>query len=41
MLMSASEGGGLGSVALARRTAGAAAPRLRLTYVRPYAFGVP
>ena len=41
MLMSASEGGGLGSVTVARRTAGAAAPRLRLTYVRPYAFGVP
>ena len=41
MLMSATEGGGLGSVAIARRTAGAAAPRLRLTYVRPYEFGVP
>lgn len=41
MLMSASEGGGLGSVAIARHTAGAAAPRLRLTYIRPYAFGVP
>jgi hypothetical protein len=41
MLMSASEGGGLGSVTVARRTAGAAAPRLQLTYIRPYTFGVP
>lgn len=42
MLMSASEGGGLGSVTVARRTAaGLAAPRLRLTYIRPYEFGVP
>lgn len=41
MLMSASEGSGLGAVTLARRTAGAAAPRLRLTYIRPYEFGVP
>jgi hypothetical protein len=41
MLMSASEGGGLGGVSVARSTAGAAAPRLRITYVRPYEFGVP
>lgn len=42
LLMSVSEGGGLGSVTVARRTAaGNAAPRLQLTYVRPYVFGVP
>jgi hypothetical protein len=41
MLVGVPEGGGLGTVALARGTAGAAAPRLRITYVRPYQFGVP
>jgi hypothetical protein len=35
------EGGVLGEVTLAGRTAGARAPFLVVTYVRPYAFGVP
>lgn len=41
MLLSEPEAGGMGEVSVARRTAGAAAPRLQLTYVRPYTFGVP
>jgi len=41
MLLAEPEAGGLGEVAVARRTGGAAAPRLRVTYVRPYTFGVP
>jgi hypothetical protein len=41
MLLGEPEGGGLGEVTVARRTAGAAAPRLRVTYIRPYVFGVP
>jgi len=43
MLMSASEGGGMGAVRVARRAAAdpTTRPRLRLTYVRPYEFGVP
>jgi len=32
---------GMGEVSVAGSGAGAAAPRLRLTYVRPYVFGVP
>ena len=35
------EGGTLGEVSIASRTAGARAPYLRVTYVKPYAFGVP
>jgi len=35
------EGGALGEVSIAPRTAGARAPFLRVTYIRPYAFGVP
>jgi hypothetical protein len=35
------EGTGLGEVTLAGRTAGALAPFLRVTYARPYKFGVP
>jgi hypothetical protein len=35
------EGAILGSVSLAGRAAGAAGPQLRVTYVKPYAFGVP
>lgn len=41
MLLAEPEGGGLGEVRVARASAGAAAPRLRVTYVRPYPFGVP
>jgi len=41
MLLSEPEGGGLGEVTVARASAGAAAPRLRVTYIRPYVFGVP
>lgn len=35
------EGSVLGEVSLAGRTAGARAPFLRVTYIRPYVFGVP
>lgn len=35
------EGGTLGEVSIASRTAGSRAPYLRVTYVKPYAFGVP
>lgn len=35
------EGGVLGEIAVASRTAGARAPFLRVTYIRPYSFGVP
>lgn len=41
MLLSSPEGYGMGEVTVAGRGAGAAAPRLHLTYVRPYEFGVP
>lgn len=41
MLLTEPEGQSLGEVTVARATAGAAAPRLRVTFVRPYAFGVP
>jgi hypothetical protein len=41
MLMGAPEGGGMGSVTIARGGSGATAPRLRITYIRPYEFGVP
>jgi hypothetical protein len=41
MLLAEPEGGGLGEVTVGRAGAGAAAPRLRVTYVRPYPFGVP
>ncbi len=41
MLLAEPEGQGLGEVTVARATAGAAAPRLRVTFVRPYPFGVP
>jgi hypothetical protein len=41
MLLAEPEGGGMGEVRVARANAGAAAPRLRVTYVRPYPFGVP
>ena len=41
MLLNEPEGAGIGEVVVAGRGAGAAAPRLRLTYVRPYVFGVP
>ncbi len=41
MLLSEPEGQNLGQVTVGRATAGAAAPRLRVTYVRPYQFGVP
>ena len=41
MLLGDTEGTGMAEVVVAGRGAGAAAPRLRLTYVRPYVFGVP
>ena len=41
MLLSDPEGAGMGEVVVAGHGAGAAAPRLRITYVRPYVFGVP
>jgi len=41
LLRSRLEGAALGEVTFAGRTAGVAAPLLRLTFVRPYAFGVP
>ncbi len=41
MLLSEPEGASLGEVRVARWNAGAAAPRLRVTFVRPYPFGVP
>jgi hypothetical protein len=41
MLLGEPEGGGLGEVTVARGNAGAAAPRLRVTFIRPYTFGVP
>jgi hypothetical protein len=41
MLLNLAEGGGMGAVTVARGTSGAAAPRLILTYIRPYEFGVP
>jgi hypothetical protein len=31
----------MGEVSISGHAAGAAAPRLRITYGRPYAFGVP
>ncbi|MGD0483841.1 MAG: hypothetical protein ABSB58_04200 [Gemmatimonadales bacterium] len=41
MLLGEPEGGGMTEVTLGRGNAGAAAPRLRLTFVRPYPFGLP
>lgn len=41
LLRSRLEGAALGEVTFAGRTGGVAAPRLQLTFVRPYAFGVP
>lgn len=41
MLVAEPEGAGMVETAVARGSAGATAPRLRLTYVRPYPFGVP
>ena len=41
LLRSRLEGAALGEVTFAGRTAGVAAPLLQLTFVRPYAFGVP
>lgn len=41
MLLSEPEGQSLAEVTVGRASAGAAAPRLRVTYIRPYAFGVP
>ncbi len=41
MLLGEPEGGGMSEVAVGRKGAGAAAPRLRLTFVRPYPFGLP
>ena len=41
MLLSEPEGGGMGEVSVARESGGAAAPRLRVTFVRPYPFGLP
>ncbi len=41
MLLAEPEGQNLGEVTVARSSAGAAAPRLRVTFVRPYSFGVP
>ena len=41
MLLGDPEGAGMTEAAMGRGNAGAAAPRLRLTYVRPYPFGLP
>jgi hypothetical protein len=41
MLLGEPDGLGMGEVSVSGHAAGAAAPRLRITYVRPYAFGVP
>jgi hypothetical protein len=41
MLLGEPEGGGMSEVAVGGKSAGAAAPRLRLTFVRPYPFGLP
>jgi hypothetical protein len=41
MLLGEPDGLGMGEVSISGHAAGAAAPRLRITYVRPYAFGVP
>lgn len=41
MLLSEPEGGGMGEVTVGRGRSGAAAPRLRVTFVRPYPFGLP
>jgi len=41
MLLGEPDGLSMGEVTIAGHAAGAAAPRLRITYVRPYAFGVP
>lgn len=41
MLLGEPEGTGMGEVIVAGHGAGAVAPRLRVTYVRPYTFGVP
>lgn len=41
MLLGEPDGLGMGEVGISGHAAGAAAPRLRITYVRPYAFGVP
>jgi hypothetical protein len=41
MLLGQPEGGGMGAVTIARGGSGATAPRLRITYIRPYEFGVP
>lgn len=41
MLLAEPEGQSLAEVSVGRSASGAAAPRLRVTYVRPYTFGVP
>jgi hypothetical protein len=41
MLLGEPDGLGMGEVSISGHAAGAAAPRLRITYVRRYAFGVP